>query len=118
MDEKTRLEALDKAKSMINHVGYPDELLDDKKLNKFYEKLEIREDDYLMANINFSIFDMDVYVDNYRKPVNKSDWVNHGYSAVVNAFYNRYENSLSEFLFCNFDEFKHCYRTKVSIIFI
>lgn len=31
-----RKHAIDKAKSMTTHIAYPDELLDDKKLNEFY----------------------------------------------------------------------------------
>lgn len=37
MDEKTRANALDKARSMATHIAYPDELLDDRKLEEFYE---------------------------------------------------------------------------------
>lgn len=37
MDEKTRANAIDKAKSMSTHIAYPDELLDDKKLEEFYD---------------------------------------------------------------------------------
>lgn len=36
MDEHTRKNALDKAKSMATHIAYPDELLDNKKLEEFY----------------------------------------------------------------------------------
>lgn len=36
MDEKTKQNALDKAKSMSTHIGYPDEMLNDKKLEEFY----------------------------------------------------------------------------------
>ena len=32
-----RKNALDKARSMVNHIAYPDELLDEKKLIEFYE---------------------------------------------------------------------------------
>lgn len=36
MDEVTRKNALDKAASMTSHIAYPDELLDDRKLEEFY----------------------------------------------------------------------------------
>lgn len=36
MDEQTRKNAIDKAKSMSTHIAYPDELLDNKKLEEFY----------------------------------------------------------------------------------
>lgn len=37
MDEKTRINALEKAKSMSTHIAYPDELLDNRKLEEFYD---------------------------------------------------------------------------------
>lgn len=37
MDDTTRKNALDKAESMVSHIAYPVELLDDKKLDKYYE---------------------------------------------------------------------------------
>lgn len=37
MDDVTRKAALEKAESMTTHIGYPDELLDDKKLEEFYK---------------------------------------------------------------------------------
>lgn len=37
MDDKTRVNAIDKARSMSTHIAYPDELLDDRKLEEFYE---------------------------------------------------------------------------------
>jgi len=34
-----RQKGLEKAKAMAVHIAYPDELLDDKKLEDFYEKV-------------------------------------------------------------------------------
>lgn len=39
MDEETKQNALDKAKSMATHIAYPDELLDNKKLEDFYQSV-------------------------------------------------------------------------------
>lgn len=36
MDEETKKNAIDKANSMSTHIAYPDELLDNKKLEEFY----------------------------------------------------------------------------------
>lgn len=36
MDEHTRKEALEKADAMASHIAYPNEMLDDNKLTKFY----------------------------------------------------------------------------------
>ena len=98
MDEKTREKALEKAQFMVSHIGYPSELLDDKKLEEFYEKLEIREDDYFQSTLNLTFFHTDKYFQRLKEPVNKSDWVDHSLSAVVNAFYNANENSISKLI--------------------
>lgn len=34
-----RKNALDKARSMVNHIAYPDELLDDRKIEEFYSNV-------------------------------------------------------------------------------
>ena len=36
MDEHTKISALEKADAMSTHIAYPDELLDDHKLEEFY----------------------------------------------------------------------------------
>ncbi|RZF35771.1 hypothetical protein LSTR_LSTR012069 [Laodelphax striatellus] len=95
MDEQTRAAALEKAKAMTTHIAYPDELLDDKKLIEFYEKLEISStDDYIGAVLNVAKFRGDRSLGRLRDPVNKTDWISHGRPAIVNAFYNSLENSI------------------------
>uniref|UniRef100_A0ABD2WDE5 Neprilysin-2 n=1 Tax=Trichogramma kaykai TaxID=54128 RepID=A0ABD2WDE5_9HYME len=94
MDENTRKAALDKAESMSTHIAYPDELLDDKKLDEFYRELEVTSDNYFEAALNISRFGNDYVFGLLRKPVNKSDWVSHGRPAIVNAFYSSTENSI------------------------
>ena len=98
MDKNTKKKASDKAKSITSHIGYPSELLDDKKLEEFYEKIEIREDDYFQSTLNLTLFHTDKYFQRLKEPVNKSDWVDHSLSAVVNAFYNANENSISKLI--------------------
>lgn len=39
MDEKTRQNALEKVNSMVAYIGYPEELLDEEKVNKYYENV-------------------------------------------------------------------------------
>lgn len=39
MDPDTRQRAKDKAARITTHIGYPDELLDDKKVNEYYENV-------------------------------------------------------------------------------
>lgn len=42
MDDRTRANAIDKARSMSTHIAYPDELLDDRKLEEFYGDVRTR----------------------------------------------------------------------------
>ncbi|KAK0074956.1 hypothetical protein PV325_007594 [Microctonus aethiopoides] len=98
MDEKTRKSALDKAASMVSHIAYPDELLDDKKLEDFYSGLELTGDNYLKSILNLTMFGTEYLFGELRKPINKSDWKNHGRSAIVNAFYSSIENSIRDCL--------------------
>lgn len=43
MDDQTKKNALDKAKSMSTHIAYPDELLDNRKLEEFYQWVRKKE---------------------------------------------------------------------------
>ncbi|XP_015116946.1 neprilysin-2 isoform X2 [Diachasma alloeum] len=94
MDDETRKSALEKAASMTSHIAYPDELLDDRKLEEFYQDLELSDENYLQNILNLTLFGTEYSFSKLRKPVNKSDWVTHGRPAIVNAFYSSIENSI------------------------
>lgn len=98
MDDDTRKSALEKAASMSSHIAYPDELLDDNKLEEFYSKLELNPDDYVGSILNLTLFGTEYSFEKLRKPVNKSDWISHGRPAIVNAFYSSIENSIREYI--------------------
>lgn len=94
MDESTREAAIKKAKAMVAHIGYPDELMNDKKLIEFYEDLSVDKNRYFESVLNVSRFDNMRLMKNLRKTVNKTDWETHANVAVINAFYNPLENSI------------------------
>nr|CAD7406995.1 unnamed protein product [Timema poppensis] len=94
MDDETRMKGIDKAKSMSVHIAYPDELLDNSKLEKFYQHLEINPDLYLESILNLTKFGTSYSFGRLRQPVNKSEWITHGRPAVVNAYYSSIENSI------------------------
>jgi len=98
MDEKTRENALEKAADMTSHIAYPDELLDDSKLEELYDGLELNPGDYLGNILNLTIFGMNFTFGRLRKPVNKAEWISHGRPAIVNAFYSSIENSIRKYL--------------------
>ncbi|XP_032593275.1 neprilysin-2 isoform X3 [Drosophila grimshawi] len=94
MDDKTKKEAQQKLYSMATHIGYPDEMLDNDKLAKYYEKLDIDPDRYFESFLKMNIFGTDYSFNKLRLPINKTDWVRHARPAVVNAFYSPLENSI------------------------
>ena len=94
MDEETKKSAMKKVETMNTHIAYPNELLDDKKLEEFFKNLEIIPDDYHQSLLNLSLFETDYSFSELRKPVNKSEWISHGIPAIVNAFYSPIENSI------------------------
>ncbi|XP_062124663.1 neprilysin-2-like isoform X3 [Drosophila sulfurigaster albostrigata] len=94
MDDKTKQEAKEKLHSMATHIGYPDEMLDNEKLAKYFEKLEINPDKYFESFLAMNIFGTDYSFSKLRLPVNKTDWIRHARPAVVNAFYSSLENSI------------------------
>ncbi|KAJ8668518.1 hypothetical protein QAD02_010181 [Eretmocerus hayati] len=94
MDERTRRAALEKVDAMSSFIAYPDELLDDSKLEQFYAALELSEGNYLESVLNVTLFATEYSISQLRLPVNKSDWITYGDSAVVNAYYSPNDNSM------------------------
>ena len=97
MEEKTKMNALEKAEAMRSNIAYPDELLDDNKLEELFKNLEITPDDYFQSVLNASRMEMEYSFSQLRTPVNKSDWISHSRPILVNAFYNPNENSYGRF---------------------
>ncbi|XP_049801090.1 neprilysin-2-like isoform X2 [Schistocerca nitens] len=93
MDEGTRKKALEKAKSMVAQIAYPDELLDDRMLDHFYEKLEINPTLYLESMLNVTKFLTNYSFSQLRQPINKTEWIIHK-TTDVNAAYDPVENSI------------------------
>lgn len=98
MDANTKAAALDKVKAMSTHIGYPDEIMDNLKLEEYYSGLEVNPDTYLESVLRMNVFGTDYAFNKLRKPVNKTDWVTHARPAIVNAFYSSIENSIRKCL--------------------
>jgi membrane metallo-endopeptidase-like protein 1 len=94
MDDSTRSKAKAKAAGIVEHIGYPPELLDTIKLNDLYAGLELNSTHYLSNALNMTVFGTNYAFSKLREKVNKTDWVRHGRPAVVNAFYSPLENSI------------------------
>ena len=83
-----------KARGMVEHIGYPSELLDQSKLEELYAGLELSPNAYLGNALNMTVFGTNYAFSKLREKVNKTDSVRHGRPAVVNAFYSPLENSI------------------------
>ncbi|XP_034115605.1 neprilysin-2-like [Drosophila albomicans] len=94
MDDMTRLEAKNKLHKMGTYIGYPDEILDNEKLTKYYEKLEIDPNNYLKSYIAFNKFQTNYIFNKLRLPVNKTDLADHAQTTEVDASYSAEGNSI------------------------
>lgn len=97
MDEETKTAAIAKAKGLVPHIGYPNELADNSKMEQYYGPLEIERDNLLLNLFRIRKFDTDFKYGRLREPVNKTDWLDHANPAMVNAFYGPLENSIRKF---------------------
>lgn len=96
MDDKTRQTALNKLKAIFVHIGYPDEILNNTKLEEYYENLDIDENNYLRSVLNINVFDTNYHFSKLRQPVNRTDWQTHANAAIVSASYYCVENSIGK----------------------
>lgn len=97
MDEMTRSAALHKMENMENHIGYPSELMDDKKLIEFHEDLtDVKKHEYLKSVFSLNRFRLKSLTKKFRESVNKTEWIGHANVAIANAYYNFLENSMCE----------------------
>ena len=94
MDDKTRGKAIEKLKKVDTFVGYSDEFYDDAKLDNFYENLKISPDSFLKSSLSIDLLVLDHQFAKFPLPVNRSDWTEHGISAVVNSYYVFLKNTV------------------------
>lgn len=104
MDPVTKLAAASKVDAIITHIGYPDELYDDKKLEDYHKTIEVDQMNYLPSILSINKFYMNYEFNSLRKPVNKTDWIAHSSPTVINAYYSFEENSIG--MIFNFDFFR------------
>lgn len=97
MDEASRAVAIEKANKIDYHIAYPSELVDNKKLEEYYNSLELETDSLLHNVLRIRNFKTEHVISKLRKPVNKTDWEAHSMPSVVNAFYSLLENSVRKF---------------------
>lgn len=103
MDGETRTEAIKKANALTKHIGYPNELADNNKLEEYFQDLEIEPDNLLLNTLRLNVFGTDYKFNKLRQAVNKTDWITHSKPALVGAFYSSLENSIRKLNLINFE---------------
>lgn len=99
MDEQTKVAAIEKARALQKHIGYPDELDDELKLEQFYKDLYIDANaNNMFENVkNVRQFERNFTFNMLHETVNKTDWRMHSMPSMVNAQYSPLENSIRKF---------------------
>nr|KAF6478122.1 membrane metalloendopeptidase [Molossus molossus] len=93
MDAETKKRAEEKALAIKERIGYPDDLIsDDNKLNKDYEELNYKEDEYFENIIQGLKLGQNRQLKRLREKVDKDEWISG--AAVVNAFYSSARNQI------------------------
>ncbi|CAH1252171.1 ECE1 [Branchiostoma lanceolatum] len=93
MDNQTKTTALEKLAAVRRMIGYPDIVDDAAKLDKYYEKLVVTEDDFVSNVLLAQKFNLDQIIARYGKPVDRSEW--HMKPAKVNAYYSPSSNLMA-----------------------
>ncbi|KAJ1355849.1 hypothetical protein KIN20_013410 [Parelaphostrongylus tenuis] len=95
MDERTKVTAIDKARHMLRQIGYPDFILDDEKLDNYYDGLCVEESDsYSQMMAKVTRWGIDFQFKRLMKPVDRNEFDFN--PAIVNAYYSSTSNSISE----------------------
>lgn len=94
MDENTREKAIEKAKALAIHIGYPNELNEDSLLEEFYKDLELESDNWFLNSLRLNVFTDDQSFNKLHKPLNRTDWKTHAESTDVNAYFDPSEHSI------------------------
>jgi hypothetical protein len=79
---------------MAEHIGFPPELVDRRKMEALYAGLQLSRTDFFGNALHMAVLGTNYAFGKLRHEVDKADWVQHGRPAVVNAFYSAQENSI------------------------
>lgn len=99
MDDESRRAAIQKAEAMVFHIGYPNELNDNKKLEEYYRDLELEPDSLIYSALRIKTFLWDRKINKLHTPVNKTDWETHSVTSNVDAYYSLLENCICMFIY-------------------
>ncbi|GAB1602197.1 endothelin-converting enzyme homolog isoform X2 [Argonauta hians] len=91
MDDETRKAAIDKANGVVDKIGFPPNILNNTKLDKIYELLEINSSEYFWNNVKNNNFLMITMLKKLRKPP-RNTWAMT--PPTVNAYYTASTNEI------------------------
>ena len=92
MDQQTRMAAIDKANAVIDMIGFPAYIKNKTRLDKEYDELTIRGDEYFWNNVRNLYFLLKKDLVKLRKPPESTAW---GMSPpTVNAYYTPSKNQI------------------------
>ncbi|XP_045472073.1 neprilysin-2-like [Harmonia axyridis] len=94
MEDESRRRALLKADSITSFIGYPDEILDDKKMIDYYAELGDPPENYLLLDLRMRNFTLKAHYRFLSETVDKKDWRKQHSPIDVNAFYEASSNSI------------------------
>jgi len=86
LDRQTRNLAIQKVFSLTDKIGYPDFVMDPKKVTEEYEGLNIDSDDFFTNVVNSNFYDVGKNLKDIKKPVDRTKW--EMTPQTVNAYYN------------------------------
>ncbi|KAL3283408.1 hypothetical protein HHI36_006553 [Cryptolaemus montrouzieri] len=94
MDGITKARALEKADSLITHVAYAEELLDDETLEDMYSDIHVNERMFLQSYLNINKHEWNRLLHRLLEQVRRDDWRETSEPTTINAFYYLLENSM------------------------
>ncbi|KAF5283683.1 hypothetical protein FQA39_LY17258 [Lamprigera yunnana] len=95
LDETTRESAIEKLDAMGACVGYPEELINDKTMDRYYNILNVEYLSYLHAMMQVNLFKSDLTFKRLGTPVSKCFWVHDSNDVtIINAYYSLLHNRI------------------------
>lgn len=95
LDEQSKVAAISKALAMHFDIGFPDELIDDQKLNEYYDGLELSANSLLENLMRINQFLAKINKRQLHTPINRHEWSERATRLTkVDAFYGVSQNTI------------------------
>ena len=98
IDNTAKNSALEKLNMMRSVIAYPDELLNDTKLNEFYQTIELTKGNFFENYLNVSLFNTLRSYSSLRIPLDRYHWTQVDRGETMSAIYNRVQNFICKYI--------------------